>query len=378
MCALRGFDVVLKDIRQDVLDRAMAQVQAQVDKRARHMRPEDVSALRERVRPTLRDEDVSSCDLVIEAVVEDLSLKHRLIRSLEPTMAERSVFASNTSALPITELARAAGRPQQFVGLHFFSPVDRMPLLEIIPGAATSDETVGRALAFSRALKKTPIVVHDRFGFYTTRVFAAYVLEGAQLVAEGHDPVLVEWAARKAGMAVPPLQVLDEVSLGLGVHVMRQSRAWLGDSLDLPGTRLLTRMVEELDRPGRAGGRGFYEYVDGRRQVLWPGLAGLAEPRPARTGVEVLARRLLLVQVAEVLRALDEGIVVRNRDADVGAVFGLGLLPHTGGPLAWLDHQDLPSLVGEMGSLARDHGARYAPAPILERMAREGRRFYGA
>jgi len=377
ICALRGFDVVLKDIRRDVLDRAVAHFDGQLAKRAFRMRPEEPPAVRARLRTTLMDADLAGCDLVIEAVIEDIALKHRLIGEIEPTLSAGSLFASNTSALPITDLAKASSRPEAFIGMHFFSPVEKMPLLEIIPGRLTSEATVARVLAVARALKKTPIVVNDGFGLFTTRVFAAFVLEGAQLVAEGHDPAVLEWAARKAGMAVPPLQVLDEVTLALGVHVMEQSRAYVGDRLDLPGTRLLTRMVRELDRPGRAAGRGFYDYVDGRRLRTWPGLRDLVVGKPPqRTGVDHLARRILLVQAAEVARALDEGIVVRYRDAEVGAVFGLGFAPNTGGPLAWMDRQGLPTLVREMDEMAGWYGPRYAPAPLLRRMAEAGTRFY--
>lgn len=376
--ALRGFQVVLKDIRQEALDGAVRAFEDQLARRGRHMAPEERVATRGRLSVTLRDEDLAGCDLVVEAVVEDLALKHRLIRAIEPFLPDHAVFASNTSALPISDLAKASRNPDRFVGLHYFSPVDRMPLVEIIPGRETSEETLGRCLAFARATRKTPIVVNDGFGFYTTRVFAAYVLEGAQLVAEGHDPVLVEWAARTAGMAVPPLQVLDEVSLGLGLHVMDQSRAYVGDRLDLAGTRLLARLVREEGRPGRAGGAGFYEYEAGRRVRLWPGLRPLVDRVPDRTGVDVLQRRILLVQAAEVARALSEGIVTRYRDAEVGAVFGLGFHPGSGGPLAWMDRQGLAAVVEELSGLADRVGPRYAPAPILRRMAAEGARFYPA
>ncbi len=378
ICARAGYQVVLKDIRQEALDKGMAHIGKQAGKLARKKGQEAVDAILGRIVPTIELEDLRGTDLVIEAVFEDVGLKHRVIREVEPLLAPGAVFASNTSALPITDLAEASAAPERFIGLHFFSPVEVMPLLEIIEGEATDADTVGRCLAFGRRIRKTSIVVGDGFGFYTTRVFAAYILEGAQLVAEGHDPALIEWAARVAGMAVPPLQVFDEITLVLGKHVVAGSKPYLGDQLDIPGAELVVRMCDELDRNGRAHGAGFYDYADGRRRGLWSGLAGLATGKPEETGVELLAFRLLAVQAAEVARAMDEGILKRNRDADIGAVLGLGFAPPSGGPLAWMDRQGLPALVERLDALAAATGARYAPAPLLRRMAERGERFYPA
>ena len=376
ICARAGYQVVLKDIGRDALDRGMAHIGKQAAKLARKKGQAEVDLVMARITPSLELEDLRGTDLIIEAVFEDIGLKHRVIREVEPLLAPGAVFASNTSALPITDLAKASSAPERFVGLHFFSPVEVMPLLELIEGANTDADTVARCLTFGRRIRKTPIVVGDGFGFYTTRVFSAYILEGAQLVAEGHEPALIEWAARVAGMAVPPLQVFDEITLVLGKHVVAGSKPYLGDQLDIPGADLVVRMVDELDRNGRAHGAGFYDYADGRRRGLWPGLSELADGPPDETGVEVLAFRLLAVQAAEVARALDEGILKRHRDADLGAVLGLGFAPPSGGPLAWMDRQGLPQLVARLDGLAERVGARYAPAPVLRRMAEQGLRFY--
>ena len=376
ICARAGYDVVLKDIAQPALDRGMAHVSQQAAKLARKKGQAHVDAILARIQPALELDALRDTELVIEAVFEDIGLKHRVIREVEPLLAPGAVFASNTSALPITDLARASVAPERFVGLHFFSPVEVMPLLELIEGAGTSPDTVGRCLAFGRRIRKTPIVVGDGFGFYTTRVFSAYIMEGAQLVAEGHEPALIEWAARVAGMAVPPLQVFDEITLLLGKHVVEGSKPYIGDQLDIPGAQLVVRMVDEHGRTGRSGGAGFYDYVDGRRRGLWPGLAELAGGPPAVTGVEHLAFRLLAVQAAEVARTLEEGILRRHRDAEIGAVLGLGFAPPTGGPLAWVDRQGLPALVAQLDSLASTCGPRYAPAPILRDMAARGERFF--
>src|SRR5690606_17607811 len=225
----------------------------------------------------------------------------------------------------------------RFIGLHFFSPVEKMPLLEIIKGAETSDETLARALNFCRRIKKMPIVVNDGYAIYTTRVFSAYILEGAQLVAEGHDPVVIEWAARQAGMVVPPLQVCDEVTLTLGVKAMKQGRKYLGKSIEGAGVELLEAMVNEHQRPSKAAGAGFYEYEKGRRTRLWPGLGGLAKAKPTLTGVEYIAQRLLLAQCVQAAHCVENGVIQQRRDAEVGAIFGIGFAPNRGGPLSYMD-----------------------------------------
>jgi 3-hydroxyacyl-CoA dehydrogenase/enoyl-CoA hydratase/3-hydroxybutyryl-CoA epimerase len=376
LSARRGYDVVLKDVRQEALDKGMAHCR---DEAAKLKGTDEAGreAVLSRIRPTLSAGDLAGADLVVEAVIEDLDLKHRVTREAAPLLAPDAVWASNTSAIPITDLATAFADPARFLGLHFFSPVEQMPLLEVVRARATSDDTVARALAYCKALKKLPIVVNDRYGFYTTRVFSAYILEGAELVLGGHDPVLIEWAARTAGMVVPPLQVFDEVTLTLGRHVLAQSKRYLGEA-DLPGADLIRRMVDDLDRPGRASGRGFYDYAEGRRAGIWPGLRDLARGRPADadTGVEPLARRLMLVQAAEAARALEDGILRCPADADVGAVFGLGFAPNTGGPLSWIDRQGASRVVAWMEDLAGRIGPRYSPTPGLRKMASSGGRFY--
>jgi len=361
LCASKGMEVVLKDIDAGAVERGLAHCRAQVAERERHRSEADRAAILARITGTVELEPVRGSDLVVEAVVEDLALKHRVIKEIEPLLAEGAVFASNTSALPITDLAAASVAPERFIGLHFFSPVEVMPLLELIRGAATSDDTVGRCLALTRLIGKTPIVVNDGYAFYTTRVFSAYIVEGAQLVSEGHDPVLVEWAARAAGMVVPPLQVFDEVTLRLAVHAFDQAERYRPGIGALPGARLVRALVER-GRTGKAAGAGFYDYADGRRQGLWPGLGELCAPRRADLDVAALGRRLLLAQVAEVGRTLDDGVLRERRDADLGAILGIGFAPGTGGPLAFADRVGLPALTAELEGLAAAHGRRFAPA----------------
>jgi len=371
--AKNGYDVVLKDIHQEALDAGIQHCQKQAA-RLRHLSADKQGEILGRIHGTLSDTDLAGCDLVIEAVLENTAVKHKVTKSIEPLLAENGIWASNTSAIPITDLAEASAQPERFIGLHFFSPVEKMQLLEIVMGKQTSEQTLARCLNYCRRIGKLPIVVNDGYGFYTSRVFSAYIVEGAQLVAEGHDPVLVDRAARLAGMVVGPLQVFDEVSLSLGKHAMEQAEQYLGP-VDLAGVALVRQMVDELDRPGKAAGRGFYDYgEDGR--LIWPGLRTTVTETPEQTGVGFLAARLMLVQCAEVARALDEGILRERRDAEVGAVFGIGFAPGSGGPLSLLDRMGLPEAVAAMDALADCHGERYRPAAGLRAMAAAGQSFW--
>ncbi|MCH9685845.1 MAG: enoyl-CoA hydratase/isomerase family protein [Deltaproteobacteria bacterium] len=370
--AKAGMTVVLKDVGQDALDRGMAHVDAQVAKQ-RHISDEAKQALRSRISGSLDVGDLQGCDLVIEAVFENLELKHMVTKEIEPMMAPGGIWASNTSAIPITDLARASAQPDRFIGMHFFSPVEKMQLLEIITPQATSSETLGRALAFARAIKKLPIVVGDGYGFYTTRVFSAYILEGAQLVAEGHDPATIEWAARAAGMVVPPLQVFDEVTLTLAAKAFTQGRAY-GRTLDIAGVDLVETMVEQ-GRHGKAAGQGFYDYgKDGRR--LWSGLGELVSATPEHTGVELIGQRLLGLQALEAARCVEDGVVQRPRDAEVGAIFGVGFAPNTGGPLSYIDRIGVGAFVERMDGFAKAHGERFAVPALLRSMAAKGSTFF--
>ncbi len=374
LCAKSGLDVVLKDIRQEGLDAGIAHVDEVIGK-MRHLSDQAKGELRGRLRFTLDMADCEGADLVIEAVVENKGVKHAVMKELEPHLAANAVWASNTSALPITDLAQPSQTPERVVGMHFFSPVEKMPLLEIIAGAATSEETLGRALALGHAMRKTCILVNDGYGFYTTNVFSAYILEGAELVAEGQNPVLVEWGARAAGMVVGPLQVFDEVTLTLGQHALTQGASYVGDwLLEMPGVKLIAALVDR-GRTGRSGGAGFYDYVGGKRRGMWSGLAKQAGDAAALSH-EAIGERLLLAQVAAAGRCLDSGVLREPRDADVGAILGLGFAPNTGGPLAYVDRIGAAEVVRKLEALEAQHGARFAPADRFKRMAASGARFY--
>ncbi len=371
--AQAGFDVVLKDIDQKTLDKAMEHANAEA-KALKHLPADEQAKIVGRIKPTLRDEDLDGVDMVIEAVFENIELKHKVTQDIEPRLSKNGFWASNTSALPIADLAKVSKAPDKFIGLHFFSPVEKMQLLEIITSAQTSDETLARALAYTKRIKKLPIVVGDGYGFYTTRVFTAYILEGAQLVAEGHDPVLVEWAARSAGMVVAPLQVFDEVTLSLAVKGFAMGRKY-GKPLDTSGVALIEKMVSE-GRAGKAAGAGFYDYEKGRRTGIWSGLRALAAGKPEASSVELLQRRLLGLQALEAARCVADGVVKNKRDAEVGAIFGIGFAPNTGGPLSYIDRRGVAAFVAEMDGFADAYGERYRPPQLLRDMAKKNETFF--
>ena len=373
IAARAGCQVVLKDIREEALVGARGHCEAQAHK-MKHLSPEAREEVLSRIVYTLENEPIRGSDLIIEAVVENVAVKHAVTRELEPLLSENGIWASNTSAIPITRLAEASEHKDRFIGMHFFSPVEKMPLLEVIQPEACSAETLERVLGFGKALKKTNIVVNDGYGFFTTRLFAAYILEGAQLAAEGHDPILIERAAKTVGMIMPPLKVFDEITLTLGVHVFDSRKEITGEALDLSGVELIRKMVE-LGRHGRAAGQGFYDWD---QRVIWSGLGDLVDEQPEETGLTHLQRRLLIAQIAEVGRVLDDGIIRDHKDVEVGAILGLGFAPNTGGPLAWMDRQGLPALVREMTVMAERYGKRYAPSAFLMRMAESGERFWEA
>jgi 3-hydroxyacyl-CoA dehydrogenase / enoyl-CoA hydratase / 3-hydroxybutyryl-CoA epimerase len=372
LSAKAGLDVVLKDIKQEALDGGKAHCETEINK-LKHFSQEKRDAILSRITFTLENEPIRGSDLIIEAVVENVGIKHAVTQELEPLLAENGVWASNTSAIPITRLGEVSKQKDRFIGLHFFSPVEKMPLLEVIQPDACSDDTLNRCLAFGKAIGRTNIVVGDGYGFYTSRLFASYILEGVQLVAEGHDAVLVEWAARTASMVMPPLKVFDEVSLTLGRHAFETRKEVTGDVLDLGGIDLVAELVE-IGRYGKAHGQGFYDW---ETRTIWPGLADMTPDTPEVTGLDYIQSRLMLAQAAEMGRVLEDGIIRDHKDAEVGAILGLGFAPGSGGPLSWIDRQGLRNVVGQLRDLAKSVGERYEPAPILVEMAEKNQTFWG-
>lgn len=336
-------------------------------------------ALLERIRPTVDYADLTRCDLVIEAVFEDRNIKRDVTQKTEEVIPDTAVFASNTSTLPITGLAETSKRPASFIGLHFFSPVDRMQLLEIIVGEKTSEETLARAMDYARKIRKTPIVVRDSRGFYTSRVFAVYVNEGMALLQDGVQPALIENAAVQAGMAVGPLAVTDEVTIELVYKVNKQASADLGKQYAAPSAiGVVHKMVEELDRPGKRYGKGFYEYPRNGKKFLWPGLADSYPPARQQPGVEEVKKRILYVQALDTFRCLDEGVLMRPEDCDIGAILGWGFPAWTGGPLSLIETVGLPEFVADCDRMASACGSRFSVPDRLRELAAAGKSIYPA
>ena len=319
----------------------------------------DALAILARIEPSVDYAALKDADLVVEAVFEDRAIKADVTRRAEAVLPARAVFGSNTSTLPIGGLAEASVRPERFIGIHFFSPVERMPLVEVIRGAQTTDEALAFVLDYVKSIGKTPIVVNDRRGFFTSRVFATYVNEGLALLQEGVNPALIENGARMAGMAVGPLAVADEVNFGLMLHVMRQTQHDLGAAyVPTVADDTIVRFAETLGRPGKKQGAGTYDYPQGGKKVLWPGLAGIFPRAATQPDVELVKQRLLTVQAVESLRCLREGVLSDPAMGDVGSILGWGFPAFTGGVFSYVDF-----VGGEAAFAARcaDFAHRFGP-----------------
>jgi len=332
-----------------------------------------------RINPTADYGGLRDCELVVEAVFENRAVKADVTRKAEAAIAQAALFASNTSTLPITGLAEASVRPEQFIGLHFFSPVERMPLVEVIVGKRTGAATLARALDYIGQLGKTPIVVNDSRGFYTSRVFGTFCYEGQRMLEEGISPALIENSARAAGMPVGPLAVSDEVSLELQYKAIVQTRDDLGERFAEPiSWKVLRHFVEDLKRLGRKSGGGFYDYPEGGRKRLWPGLRAEYAPAAEQPPVGEIKTRLLDIQALETARCLEEDVVTSAAEADLGSVLGWGFPSYTGGTLSFIDTVGAGAFVAECDRLASHYGARFKPTRGLLERARTGARFHAA
>ncbi|CAN7658829.1 3-hydroxyacyl-CoA dehydrogenase NAD-binding domain-containing protein [Pseudoduganella sp. LjRoot289] len=378
VAAKAGLQVVLVDRTQADADKGKAYAQALLDKQTARgqIAAGQAQALLARINATTDYAQLAGSEIVIEAVFEDRALKASVTAQAEAVLGPDAIFASNTSTLPITGLAEASARPQQFIGLHFFSPVDKMPLVEVIVGKQTSEATLARSLDLVKALGMTPIVVNDARGFYTSRVFSTYVLEGLAMLAEGVAPALIENAGLQAGMPVGPLALTDEVSSELICKIDCQTRIDLGEAYQArPGHQVAARMVE-LGRIGKKAGQGYYDYPEGGKKRLWPGLAEQYPRAAAQPDVAQLVERLIAVQAVETVRCMEEGVLTTARDADVGAILGWGFPAFRGGPLSEVDGKGAAAYVVLCERLAANHGARFAAPALLRSMAAAGARFY--
>jgi 3-hydroxyacyl-CoA dehydrogenase/enoyl-CoA hydratase/3-hydroxybutyryl-CoA epimerase len=338
--------------------------------------PEQADALLARIRPTIDYADLAGCDLVIEAVFEQRDIKAEVTAKAEAVIGKGTVFASNTSTLPITGLAQASKRPAMFVGIHFFSPVDKMALVEIIVGKKTSKEALARALDYVGQLRKTPIVINDSRGFYTSRVIGTFANEGMAMLAEGVEPALIENAAKMAGFPVGPLAVSDEVTLELQWKITRQTEQDLGARfVKAVGYDVLRTMIE-LGRLGRRQGGGYYDYPADGPKRLWEGLRQHWQVSSAQPPVEEVKKRFLFIEALESARCFEEGVLTHPADADLGSILGIGYPAWTGGALSYIDTVGVPQFVAECQRMSRLYGPRFKPTRSLRKMAVSGQRFY--
>ncbi|MDU9400375.1 MULTISPECIES: 3-hydroxyacyl-CoA dehydrogenase NAD-binding domain-containing protein [Pseudomonadaceae] len=379
--AAAGIEVVLKDVSIEAAEKGKAYSAGLLDKKVArgHMSAEKRDAFLARIKPTVDDTDFDGCDLIIEAVFENRELKGKVTAAAEAAALPDAVIASNTSTLPITGLATAVAKPEKFIGLHFFSPVDKMPLVEIIRGEKTSDETLARGFDYVLQIKKTPIVVNDSRGFFTSRVFGTFTNEGIAMLGEGVSAAMIENETRKAGMPVGPLAISDEVSMSLMTHIRNQTAADLkaeGKAMPQhPAFAVIDLMVNEFKRPGKAAGGGFYEYPAGGKKHLWPELKARFEKADRQIPQEDVRDRILFIQAIETVRCVEEGVLLSTADANIGSIFGIGFAAWTGGALQFINQYGLDDFVARARYLAEQYGERFEPPALLLEKAAKGETF---
>jgi 3-hydroxyacyl-CoA dehydrogenase/enoyl-CoA hydratase/3-hydroxybutyryl-CoA epimerase len=391
VCAKAGMDVVLKDVSREAAERGKQYSERIVAKDLERGRTtqEKGDALLARITPTDDPADADGADLVIEAVFEDPKVKAEVFKEIEPHLAPNALLGSNTSTLPITELAENVSRPEAFIGLHFFSPAEKMPLLEIIRGEKTSDETLYRALDVAKQIKKTPIVVNDSRGFFTSRVIGTFINEGIAMLTEGVPAASIEQASSQAGYPAPVLQLSDELNLKLMRKIRNASREaaqggnGAGSGWDAhPSEQVIDRMLDEFDRPGKLEGKGFYEYEDGKRKLLWPGLREAFPPveDPSKIALEDLEERMLFIESLETVKCLDEGVIESVADANIGSILGIGFPGWTGGVLQYINGYEggLSGFVARARQLAERYGERFEPPSSLVEKAERGETYSDA
>ncbi|WP_435223806.1 3-hydroxyacyl-CoA dehydrogenase NAD-binding domain-containing protein [Streptomyces sp. Tue6028] len=383
-CARAGIDVVLKDVSAEAAAKGKAYSEKLCAKAVSRGRTTQQKAdeLLARITPTADPNDLAGCDAVIEAVFEDTSLKHKVFQEIENIVEPDALLCSNTSTLPITVLAEGVERQDDFIGLHFFSPVDKMPLVEIIKGERTGDEALARAFDLVRQIKKTPIVVNDSRGFFTSRVIGHFINEGVAMLGEGIEPASVEQAAAQAGYPAKVLSLMDELTLSLPRKIRKESKQAVEEAGGTwethPAEAVIDRMVDEFGRTGRSGGAGFYEYgEDGRRGRLWPGL----REHFTKAGHEIpfrdMQERMLFSEALDTVRLLEEGVLTSVADANIGSIFGIGFPGWTGGVLQYINGYEggLPGFVARARELADRYGTRFTPPALLVEKAEKGERF---
>ncbi|KNG94163.1 3-hydroxyacyl-CoA dehydrogenase NAD-binding domain-containing protein [Pseudaestuariivita atlantica] len=378
--AQAGIEVVLIDQNQEAADRGKAYTANFADKGIKRGKttPEKKEALLNAITATTDLDALKGCDLIVEAVFEDPGVKAEMTKKVEAVVGEDCIFATNTSTLPITDLAKASVRPEKFIGIHFFSPVEKMMLVEIIKGAETGDVAVAKSLDYVRQIRKTPIVVNDARFFYANRCIIPYINEGIRMVGEGVSPVLIENAARMVGMPLGPLQLVDETSIDLGVKIAKATKAAMGDAYPDSAVDEVVFWMADEGRLGRKSNAGFYNYDEnGKRGYLWEGLGDKYPVADDQPDLHEVQHRLLFAQVLEAVRAFEDGVLEDIREGDVGAILGWGFAPWSGGPFSWLDIVGAAWAAEQCDALQAKHGDRFACPALLREMAEAGDTFYG-
>jgi 3-hydroxyacyl-CoA dehydrogenase/enoyl-CoA hydratase/3-hydroxybutyryl-CoA epimerase len=385
--ARNGIDVVLKDVSVEAAEKGKAYSAKLLDKAVSRgkISREQRDAVLARITPTDSYADLAGCDLVVEAVFEKRSLKHQVFAEVEPAVGSDALLGSNTSTLPITQLAEGVQRREDFIGLHFFSPVDKMPLLEIIRGEQTSDAALARAIDYAAQIKKTPIVVNDSRGFFTSRVIGTFVNEALAMLGSGVAAATVEQATTQAGYPVGALQLADELNLELFLKIRDETRAAAGSGyVAHPAEAVVEKMVG-LGRPGRARGAGFYDYDEsGKRLGMWAGLAEHfpVSGDPSAVDLHELEERMLVIEAVESARCVEQGVVTTTADANIGSIMGIGFPPWTGGVLQYINGyrsasggEGIAAFVARADEFAARYGERFTPNPLLRKKAENGEQF---
>ncbi len=377
---LQGLEVLLIDKNIEAAEAGKTKIETLLNEsvKRKKLSEEEKTTLLEKVKTVSSLEKISSSDLVIEAVFEDLKLKHNLYKKIEPFLKEGAILASNTSTLPITKLSEVLADSTRFIGIHFFSPVERMNLVELIRSKKTNDYALAVALDYTSMIKKTPIVVNDSRGFYANRCIIPYINEGLRMISEGVEPALIENSAKQIGMPVGPLQLLDELSVSLALNVAKETKEALGTNYEEAGTENILLIMSKKNRLGRKNLAGFYEYDErGRRLKLWEGLRSLNVANTSDSiTTESVKNRLAYIQALEAVRAFEENILLSVEEGDVGGILGWGCLIWAGGPFSWLDYVGHENVVVECQHLSDQYGARFTPPKIIKELASNGRKFY--
>ena len=376
--ARAGMNVVLLDSTDEQAAKGKEYTEKFLEKRVarKKMSSDDAAAMLDRIKVTTDYNDLESCELIIEAVFEDREIKAGVTQATEAVIAESAIFASNTSTLPISGLAEASKRPKSFIGLHFFSPVERMPLVEVILGKETSDEALARALDYVQQIKKTPIVVNDSRGFFTSRVFSMACNEANTMLTEGVSPALIENAARHAGYPVGPLAVQDETSIELGYKIHLQTMEDMGDAYKPGSGWEVSAKLVELERLGKKYGKGFYDYPEGAKKRLWPGLADLFPVSDQQPDVEEVKSRLMTIQALDAYRCLEEHVLMSPDDGDIGSILGWGFPPWSGGVFSYIDTVGIEKFVERCDDYSQRLGERFTVPDSLREKANKKESFY--